>query len=76
MVLLLLSGWVNESFRQAARNVNVQSCSSVLWYLGLSLPPYFYLIPWEWYHPTRSVCWQEKLLLAMPSRVVRSLFSA
>lgn len=36
MVLLLLSGWVNGSFRQAARNVNAQSCSSVLWYLGLA----------------------------------------
>lgn len=65
-------GWMDLSDRQPGMLMR----RAALQYYGIwGLPPYFHLIPWEWYHPTRSVCWHEKPLLPLPSRVVRSLFS-
>lgn len=70
---LLLTGWVSECLT-GSQEGNVQRCSSVILYLGLSLALCFYFISWDGYQPTRSVCWKRNLSLPMAIGIVTSLF--
>lgn len=62
-------------FQTGSQKCNMQRCSSVIWYLGLSLTPCFCFISRDWY-PPHQVCLQaRKTDVPQAFGVVKSLLS-